>query len=113
MRLDVANAGRRYSRSLKSVADQFCLGYRVRHHVPTGSATVVDCGALDDRMDTVSVSKRYVQQLEQHRAHAFTRHEAITPGAKAPAAVIARWHLVTGLLYELIRMQRQVDSAGN
>ncbi|MGX1152463.1 hypothetical protein RKD39_000041 [Streptomyces albogriseolus] len=112
VRLHVADGPRVGSRAAQGRLDQRGLGARVGNGVTARAAAVVEAGGADDGEHGVAVGACPVQPLEDDRARPLAGHEAVAAGAERPGAVAARGHAERAQSGEAVRVEVEVDAAG-
>ena len=113
VRFDVADMPRIDAGNVQGFLDQRRLAPGAGDRESRRLAAVIDGGAADDAVDVIAVAARAGQRLQHHRAHAFARHIAGTVRAERAAAPVLRQHVHVREQVVLVRMQRQIDRAGD
>ncbi len=79
--------------AFQGVGDNPLLGYAIRHRQPAGCAVLVDCAAADHGPNSVAVTDRVLEALDDDDAAALTAHIAVRGGVECLAAAVGGEHV--------------------
>src|SRR5690554_1409081 len=111
MRFNIPQALRLHARALEHLADQPALRHGIRHGVAVCLTSVVHRTAPDHPVDTVPVSLRLTQRLQQHGTNTLSRDIAVTIRTETSAATVTGRKTGQTQVQVFTRVQGEIDSA--